>query len=799
MEYEVMVKATPEVTLESAPDMVMEGSVFTVEWMIANANGGEVTHTAVHWDNASQGTPLDHTDYANMVTGEMGMTEGHYHANVTAPDMEGTVYFVVHAIINGMDFYAAMEYMVTVYETPSVTLVMAPSTVVVDGTALIEWTVTSPSPEDVTHTAVHWDTTSHGEPLDFNNYPNALMGMMGDMAGEYHVNMTAPEGPTTVYFIVHAIVMDVHYYAGMEYMIEVVDEPVVTLEMAPEAVFVDGMAMFEWSIMGADADDITHTAIHWDTTSHGEPLDFMNYPNAIAGEMGMMDGHYHANMTAPSTPVMVYYILHAIVMDEHYYAEMEYMLDVKAVPAIDSVMFDDKVFTEGTVTVMWNVSMVALEDVTHTAVHWDTTSFGTPLDFTDYANMVEGMDGSPVNDYKAMFTAPATSGSVFFVVHAIIMDEHFYAVMEYEVMVMEAPVISLVQHTGKVFVDGTAMFWWDIDGVDAADVAHTAVHWDTSSHANGDMDHMDYPNMLLGEDGGEDSDYMASMDAPGSPATVYFVVHAIVMGHDFYAGMEYMVMVVDTPTVSLVAKSDYAYLGEEATVWWDVDGAAEEDLTHTAVHWDTTSHAGGEPDFNAYANMVLGGDGAPDSDFIATFDVPEDPFKVYIIVHAIVLGEDFYAEMEYSIDVFPEPDFNNIVFKEKVKAGDEITVRFTIGTNTSSERISHVGVHWDTISHGEPLDFNKYANAETVEPNINGVYAVTFNVPEEAGTVYFVIHSIIDGNHFYAEDTESMVTVEEKADEGGLSTTTLIAVAVVVIILLAIMAFAMMNRGGSEE
>jgi hypothetical protein len=110
-----------------------------------------------------------------------------------------------------------------------------------------------------------------------------------------------------------------------------------------------------------------------------------------------------------------------------------------------------------------------------------------------------------------------------------------------------------------------------------------------------------------------------------------------------------------------------------------------------------------------------------------------------------------------------------------------------------------VGVHWDTASHGTPLDFTNYENAETVDPNINGVYEVSFNAPDEAGNVYFVIHAIVDEIDYYAGDTEYMIEVEKESDGGGMSTTTLIAIAVVVVILLAIVAFVMMGRGGGEQ
>jgi hypothetical protein len=196
--------------------------------------------------------------------------------------------------------------------------------------------------------------------------------------------------------------------------------------------------------------------------------------------------------------------------------------------------------------------------------------------------------------------------------------------------------------------------------------------------------------------------------------------------------------------------------------------------------------------------MVLGVDGGDDSDYLAEFNVPDPSIRVYFIVHAIMLEEDFYAEMEYSIPVYAQPVVENVDFDEKVETGDKITITFTI-SGVAKDRITHVAVHWDTQSFGKPLNFDNYANTEALTPTDDGSYEVSFNAPDKEGNVYFVVHSIIDGNHFYAEDTEFMVKVEKKADGGGLSTTTMIAIAVIVIIFLAILAFAMMNRGGDEE
>jgi len=802
MEYMVMVKAMPTIdVVEPPPSTVFTDTGGDVIWMISGAEDGEVTHTAVHWDTVSHGEPLDFNNYAEVLLGTSTGTAGEYSAYMSAPSTPGDIYFVFHAIVNGRHVYAAMEYHVTVIDVPVIQLVDITDKVFVDGTAKVWWDIPAVDLMDVTHTAIHWDTTSHaGGAMDFQVYPNAILGVDGGNDSDYMVMMEAPSDPTTVYLVIHAIVMDTHIYAEMEYTISVVDEPEMELVAHTEMVFVDGTAKVWWNINGLDAvEDVTHTAIHWDTASHsGGPLDFTMYPNAVPGEDGGDDSDYMAMMTAPSAPASVFFVVHAIVLDVHFYAAMEYEIVVGDLPVLENVDFDEAVFAGGPVTVTWDVSGVAPDDVTHTAVHWDTSSKGTPPDFTAYANAAAGEANSPDSDYKAMFTAPTTGGPVYFVVHAIVMDTHIYAGMEYMVEVMDMPEVVLVDHTERVLVDGTAEFWWDIEGVSMDEVSHTAVHWDTTSHAGGALDFNLYPNALMGMDGGDESDYKVAMDAPSSPGTVYFVVHAIVMDAHFYAVMEYTVTAVARPTVSLVDQDAVVYLGGSAYVWWDVVDAAEQDLTHTALHWDTTSHSGGAMDFNMYPNMVLGGDGSPDSDYRAMVSAPASQGTVYLILHAIVLGEDFYASMEYTIDVFEEPSMGNIIFKARAETGDKVTIRFTMPTHVMADRVSHVGVHWDTTSRGEPLDFSSYANAETVDPDPNGVYDVTFQVPDKAGEVYFVIHAIVDGMDVYAEDTEYSITVE-KAEEEGSSMMTYAIIGIVVVVLIAVAAFAMMGRGGASK
>jgi hypothetical protein len=186
-------------------------------------------------------------------------------------------------------------------------------------------------------------------------------------------------------------------------------------------------------------------------------------------------------------------------------------------------------------------------------------------------------------------------------------------------------------------------------------------------------------------------------------------------------------------------------------------------------------------DFTAYANTVMAMDGSPDSDRKAMFTALSTPDTVYFVIHAIVLGENFYAEMEYSIEVTSVPTIDDIDFGVKVEGGDKVTVTFSI-PDIDISRISHIGLHWDTESQGTPLDFGNYANSETIDPNAEGTYTITFKVPDKDGTVFFVIHSVIDGENVYHGNVESSFKVEKADESPGFGTgMALLAVAVIAI------------------
>ena len=129
-------------------------------------------------------------------------------------------------------------------------------------------------------------------------------------------------------------------------------------------------------------------------------------------------------------------------------------------------------------------------------------------------------------------------------------------------------------------------------------------------------------------------------------------------------------------------------------------------------------------------------------------------------------------------------------------------------------KIAHTAVHWD-IKPGNPADFKSYPKATpefaAISPPQDGPrkYTVSIDAPA-SGTVYYVVHAIVDGKNVYAPGGERTITVGEdaamkakedaamKAKEGsriyGIDNTTIMLGLGGVIVIVAVVAVALTRR-----
>ena len=144
-----------------------------------------------------------------------------------------------------------------------------------------------------------------------------------------------------------------------------------------------------------------------------------------------------------------------------------------------------------------------------------------------------------------------------------------------------------------------------------------------------------------------------------------------------------------TPSVTVLSAPVKVAPSADATIDWKVGDRNCPDLTHTSVHWDTVSHAGGLP--GDYANETAAQAG-PRGDYSATFTAPASDGIIYYLVHAQADPEMVSPESSievqsptcYSLTLTAAPAqggtfslFNSADCGSKFTAGTTVTFKVT--------------------------------------------------------------------------------------------------------------------------
>lgn len=98
------------IDIEGAPSTVKPGEKVTITWEVEGE--GKMSHTAVHWDT-KPGTPGDFRSYGKATPEFASINPPHdaphdYRVSFDAPP-SGTIYYIVHAIVDGKDYYNLWE------------------------------------------------------------------------------------------------------------------------------------------------------------------------------------------------------------------------------------------------------------------------------------------------------------------------------------------------------------------------------------------------------------------------------------------------------------------------------------------------------------------------------------------------------------------------------------------------------------------------------------------------------------------------------------------------------------------
>ena len=107
------------IDIEIYPASVGPGERVTIEWEVEGE--GKISHTAVHWDT-KPGTPGDFRSYGKATPDFASISPPHeakhlYRVSFDAPS-SGTIYYIVHAVVDGKDYYNLWERTISISGGP---------------------------------------------------------------------------------------------------------------------------------------------------------------------------------------------------------------------------------------------------------------------------------------------------------------------------------------------------------------------------------------------------------------------------------------------------------------------------------------------------------------------------------------------------------------------------------------------------------------------------------------------------------------------------------------------------------
>ncbi len=85
---------------------------------------------------------------------------------------------------------------------------------------------------------------------------------------------------------------------------------------------------------------------------------------------------------------------------------------------------------------------------------------------------------------------------------------------------------------------------------------------------------------------------------------------------------------------------------------------------------------------------------------------------------------------------------------------------------TGTGSISHTAVHWGTSPGANPKDIASYPEFTQAFASINPpdqapkTYTASFNAPTQPGTVYYIVHAIVDNVNIYMSAGEQKITIQ---------------------------------------
>ncbi|UCC93029.1 MAG: hypothetical protein JSW25_10300, partial [Thermoplasmata archaeon] len=375
----------------------------------------------------------------------------------------------------------------------------------------------------------------------------------------------------------------------------------------------------------------------------------------------------------------------------------------------------------------------------------------------NYPNRTEVITYQLLTPYYFNITLPEERSVVYILVHGMINGRDFYDTAERGISVNDEPEFN-VTAPSAAFVGTNVVINWSIPTTAGSHTENTSVFWDTVSHASA-IDGANYAHHSDVLDGDDSRTYEIMLTMPGQAGTVYFVIHcAIVLhGYEYYSTSEHTIELIEEPSVTVTKAPANAFVGADVQFIWTVSAAGSL-VEETAIHWDTTSHAG-SMDVASYPEMSLWMIGEEDQTYDVTFEMPDEPGTLYFIAHALVLGQDFYVTEELSIVIRDLPTVSVTGLVDEAFVTEEVTVDWEVTGALETDNFITM-VLWDVVSHADDPDPANYAIASYgIEWKEAGQYTYRLELPEIATTIYLIASADVKGVNVVSEE----VAIEVKA------------------------------------
>ena len=553
--------------------------------------------------------------------------------------------------------------------------------------------------------------------------------------GDQYSAVATSELDKHTYVLAYASTADGFIYSDVAMIPDMSELPVVVVwEYVPEVVESGIEFTLKWKIITDDA--IDETRVRYAFTEAGA---MGGTPTAL--QSGAPGVYEETLAFTPAVYTEYYVIACAKVKGVDYYSEIVMFgveADTAAVPITVEWVDSLPATFSGANNVSWLIAGGGGENniVSHTNVHYGDDA--DPRFVYDLFTPVQ--NGFP-EEYSDVVTANAgVPTTYYFVAHATVDGVDYYSNIISSLIDNSVITVELTQTPAEMLSGEYYEFKWNIAG--AGKVTLTNIQYGTTEGIY---------TTAVGHQSGDVGDYSVDLDITvGVATTYYFIAHAEVEGVTYQSAPVAIIVEPTQPVAITITQQPAGAVnsGSAVTVGWHIDGGTSSN--HINLHY------GRDPDprhnYTGMGKKFTGIIGAAGLDFTDSVVLSSsDDCTIYVVVHAIVDGIDYYSEvMQVSVtgDGQGQGGAVSVVWVTAPTGGGPGTTKSGTWKVEGGVYIVHTNMHVGT--NADPRYYYQYLS--DVQKGAPGTYSDIITIPATApgGTYYYIAHAIVDGVNYFS-------------------------------------------------